>query len=155
MPKAVQGRSLGHSPTDRRWRKFRRRRAQPRQSGCGRNAAATIEVAEKGQDRCSCRLWASFPAREISAAVITAASSRRTRKRGSVTVKVGLTLWPEGRRVRPTEAETEPKANLRRPPVAGISSKGSERPEKEPVAPFQRRTGGSPERSPETERQHP
>ncbi len=47
------------------------------------------------------------------------------------------------------------RANLLRPPVADASSGwGSERPEKEPVAPFQRRTGGSPGQPAETSDLH-
>ena len=41
--------------------------------------------------------------------------------------------------------------NLFRPPVAEISKEGLERPEKEPVALSQRKTGGSLENSTEKE----
>ena len=36
----------GRAAGDRQWRKFRRMRGHPKGSGCGRNAAATIEDAD-------------------------------------------------------------------------------------------------------------
>ena len=111
---------VGYPDDDRQWRKFRRRGAQPIQTGGRCNAAGTISVAELCpkppqmtgfgqrffsprrckagfglcQTGCSCRIWALFPAWEISAAFVPYSISPKRFRCGPLANSQGTSRIP-------------------------------------------------------------